>query len=95
MDKQILIRPVVSEKADRLSGKKGQYTFVVHRDANKVEIQKAVEKNYKVNVTAVNTLVIPGKAVTRNTKTTVLRGRKPAYKKAIVTLAAGEEINIL
>ncbi|MEP7195743.1 MAG: 50S ribosomal protein L23 [Saprospiraceae bacterium] len=95
MDKQILIRPVVSEKADKLSGKKGQYTFVVNRDCNKLEIQKAIQKNYKVTVTSVNTLTIPGKAVTRNTKKTVLKGRKPAYKKAIVTLAAGEEINIL
>ncbi len=94
MEKQILIRPIVSEKADKLSSKGGQYTFVVKRDANKIEIQKAVEKNYKVNVESVNTMVIPGKAVVRNTKSTVLRGRKPAYKKAVVTLAKGEEINI-
>ncbi|NOT38687.1 MAG: 50S ribosomal protein L23 [Saprospiraceae bacterium] len=95
MDKQIIIKPVVSEKADKLSNKRGQYTFVVKRDCNKIEIQKAVEKAYSVNVVSVNTLVIPGKAVTRNTKTTVLKGRKPAYKKAIVTLATGETINIL
>ncbi|MCC6815821.1 MAG: 50S ribosomal protein L23 [Saprospiraceae bacterium] len=95
MDKQIIIKPVVSEKADKLSNKRGQYTFVVNRDCNKIEIQKAVEKAYNVNVESVNTLVIPGKAVTRNTKTTVLRGRKPAYKKAVVTLASGESINIL
>jgi len=94
MNKQILIRPVVSEKADKLSGKSRQYTFVVNREANKLEVQKAIEKNYKVNVLSVNTMVIPGKAVTRNTKTSVLRGRKPAYKKAVVTIAAGEEINI-
>lgn len=95
MDKQILIKPVVSEKAEKLSGTKGQYTFVVNRNANKLEIQKAIEKNYKVNVTSVNTMVIAGKAVTRNTKTTVLKGRKQAYKKAVVTVAKGEEINIL
>jgi len=94
MSKQILIRPIVSEKADKLTKSGNQYTFVVNRDANKLEIQKAIEKNYKVNVTSVNTMVIPGKAVTRNTKTTVLCGRKPAYKKALVTVAAGEEINI-
>lgn len=95
MDKQIIIKPVISEKADKLTNKRSQYTFVVNRDCNKIEIQKAVEKAYSVNVVAVNTLVIPGKAVTRNTKTTVLRGRKPAYKKAIVTLASGETINVL
>jgi large subunit ribosomal protein L23 len=67
---------------------------VVRRDANKVEIQKAITSIYNVAVESVNTMVIPGKAVIRNTKKNMLRGRKPAYKKAIVTLAPGDEINI-
>ena len=89
MTKQILVRPVITEKAEKLSSKRNQYTFIVHRDSNKIEIQKSVAATYNVN-----TLVIAGKSVVRNTKRAVLKGRKPAYKKAVVTLAAGEEINI-
>ncbi|HQX44618.1 MAG: 50S ribosomal protein L23 [Saprospiraceae bacterium] len=94
MTKQILVRPVITEKAEKLSSKRNQYTFIVHRDSNKIEIQKSVAATYNVKVESVNTLVIAGKSVVRNTKRAVLKGRKPAYKKAVVTLAAGEEINI-
>jgi len=94
MGKTVLIKPILTEKADTLSGKLNQYTFVVNRKVNKLEIKKAVEEMYNVAVDAVNTTVIPGKAKNRNTKTGVVRGRKPAYKKAIVTLARGEEIDL-
>ncbi len=93
MAKTILIRPIITEKAERLSDKLQQYCFVVHRKANKIEIKKAIEAKYNVNVDSVNTLVLPGKIKTRMTKTGVLRGRKPAFKKAIVTLIEGEEID--
>ncbi len=94
MGKTVLIKPILTEKADRLSGKLNQYTFIVDRKVNKLEIKKAVEEMYNVAVEAVNTMVIPGKIKNRNTKTGVVRGRKPAYKKAIVTLAQGEEIDL-
>lgn len=94
MIKEILIRPVITEKAEKLSKDRNQYTFIVKKDANKVEIQKAIASIYNVTVKSVNTLVNPGQSVVRNTKRAVLKGRKPAYKKAIVTLAPGEEINI-
>ncbi|MEZ4983470.1 MAG: 50S ribosomal protein L23 [Saprospiraceae bacterium] len=93
MAKPILIKPVITEKAEKLSESLGKYSFVVDRSANKVEIGKAVEAMYGVNVAAVNTAVIPGKTKSRTTKSGILRGRKPAYKKAIVTLAKGEEID--
>lgn len=93
MAKIILIRPIITEKADQLSEKLQQYSFVVDRKANKIEIKKAVEGRYSVNVESVNTLVIPAKVKSRMTKTGILRGRKPAYKKAIVTLVEGEEID--
>ncbi|MBK7409074.1 MAG: 50S ribosomal protein L23 [Saprospirales bacterium] len=93
MGKQILIKPLITEKSNQLSEKLTKYTFVVHKGANKIEIKNAVEKMYSVNVESVNTTVVPGKAKSRNTKAGVVKGRKPSYKKAIVTLASGEEIN--
>jgi large subunit ribosomal protein L23 len=58
-----------------------------------VEIKKAVEKQYGVTVASVNTSSVMGKQKTRYTKAGVLAGRKPNYKKAIVTLAQGEVID--
>jgi large subunit ribosomal protein L23 len=92
-NKIILVKPLITEKADNLSEAKSQYSFIVDKGVNKIEIRKAVEKLYTVNVEAVNTMVIPGKRKSRNTKKGVLHGRKPSYKKAIVTLATGETID--
>ncbi|MFM2269863.1 MAG: ribosomal protein [Bacteroidota bacterium] len=89
----ILVRPVVTEKSEQ-SSKKGTYVFVVDRKSNKLEIAKAVEEMFSVSVTDVNTIVIPGKAKSRSTKTGTVRGIRPAYKKAYITLAAGEVINL-
>lgn len=94
MAKKVLVRPVISEKADALSTARQQYTFVVDRKANKIEIRKAIEEFYQVTVESVNTLVMPAKAKNRNTRAGLIRGRKSSYKKAIVTLASGEEINL-
>ena len=88
----ILKKPLVTEKVSALN-EKGKYGFIVDPDANKVEIKKAVEKQYGVNVERVNTMLVMGKKKTRYTKAGVLAGRKPSYKKAIVTLAAGEVID--
>lgn len=93
MAKSILIKPIITEKAEGLSENLGQYSFVVNRRANKVEIRKAVEKMYSVNVASVNTIVMPGKAKNRNTRSGATRGRISAYKKAIVKLVEGEEID--
>jgi large subunit ribosomal protein L23 len=88
----ILKKPLVTEKVSSLN-EKGKYGFIVDPDANKVEIKKAVEKQYGVNVERVNTMLVMGKKKTRYTKAGVLAGRKPSYKKAIVTLATGEVID--
>lgn len=92
MAKKILIKPIITEKADMLT-KSGQYSFVVNKKANKVEIRKAVESMYSVSVDSVNTAILPGKTKSRNTKSGIVKGSIPSYKKAIVTLAKGEEIN--
>jgi large subunit ribosomal protein L23 len=84
---------VISEKAENLSENKNQYTFVVDKRANKIEIKQAVEDMYNVTVEAVNTLVMPAKTKNRNTRTAVIQGSVSSYKKAIVTLPMGEVID--
>lgn len=93
MSSTILIKPIISEKSETLTDVLNQYTFEVHKSTNKVEIRKAVEKMYGVNVVSVNTLRTPGKVKARNTKSGVIKGKVSSYKKAIVKLAEGEEIN--
>jgi large subunit ribosomal protein L23 len=88
----VLKKPLVTEKVSALN-EKGKYGFIVDMKANKVEIKVAVEKKYGVNVQSVNTMNVMGKFKSRFTKAGVLSGRKPNYKKAIVTLAQGEVID--
>lgn len=88
----VLKKPLVTEKVSALN-EKGKYGFIVDAEANKVEIKMAVEKQYGVNVEKVNTMNVMGKLKTRYTKAGVLAGRRPNYKKAIVTLAEGEVID--
>jgi large subunit ribosomal protein L23 len=87
--RDILIAPVVSEKSYGLLDD-NKYTFVVHPDANKTEIKIAVEKIFNVKVTAVNTLNRKGK--TRRTKSGL--GKRKDTKRAIVSVAAGQSIDI-
>jgi len=82
----ILVKPLVTEKVSALN-EKGKYGFVVNRNANKVEIKKAVEKMYGVTVEDVNTMNYLGKTKSRYTKSRVISGKGPSFKKAIVTVA--------
>jgi len=93
MGRQILVKPIISEKAERLSEDLNQYSFVVEKTANKIEIKKAVEEMYSVAVRSVNTLIMPAKSKSRFTRTGVQKGRQSSFKKAVVTLAQGEEID--
>lgn len=88
----VLKSPLVTEKVSALN-EKGKYGFIVDQAANKIEIKNAVEKMYGVNVERVNTINVLGKKKSRFTKAGTLTGRKPSYKKAIVTLAEGEVID--
>lgn len=74
--------------------KAGVYTFVVDKRANKLEVKKAVEEFYGVQVTDVNTAIMPAKQKSRFTKQGLLTGRKSGYKKAFVTLAEGDNIDL-
>lgn len=91
----ILIKPVITEKMTALAEKanENKYGFIVDRDTNKIEIKKAVEQEYGVNVVSVNTMNYDGKKKSRYSKTGVTQGRTNAYKKAIVKLADGEVID--
>ena len=94
----IIIKPIVTEKMTAAGEKLNRYGFVVARNANKVEIKKAVEEMYNVQVTDVNTLIRAPKirapkVKQRWTKSGLLKGAQQAYKKAIVTLAEGETID--
>ncbi|MBL7690153.1 MAG: 50S ribosomal protein L23 [Flavipsychrobacter sp.] len=90
----VLVRPVITEKVNLQMERSGRYTFVVGHSANKLEIKKAVESFYGVRVADVNTIVVPAKNKSRFTKAGLLTGRKPSYKKAVVTLAEGETIDL-
>ncbi len=90
----VLIKPILSEKANKQSEKMNRYTFIVDRKANKLEIKKAIEQFYGVQVEDVNTLVMPSKQKAKYTKAGFIVGRKPAKKKALVTVAEGETIDL-
>jgi large subunit ribosomal protein L23 len=89
----ILIKPVVTEKMERLTDKLNQYGFIVDKRANKLQIKKAIEELYGVTVDSVNTMRYAGKVKTRYTRTGVLVGRNNSFKKAIVTLKEGDKID--
>jgi large subunit ribosomal protein L23 len=87
--RDILLRPVVSEKSYGLLDE-GKYTFVVAPEANKTQIRIAIEAVFGVKVTGVNTLNRPGK----RRRTRYGWGQRPDTKRAIVTLAEGDRIDI-
>ncbi len=90
----ILIKPVITEKMTAISEKfDNRYGFVVAKEANKVEIKKAVEAMYGVNVETVNTIRYAGKTKSRYTKKGFVTGKVSAFKKAIVTLTKGQKID--
>ncbi len=90
---EILKKPVVTEKMNRITEKQPRYGFIVDKRANKIDIKKAVEAMYAVNVESVNTMITNGKAKTRFTKAGFVSGARPDTKKAIVTLKKGEQID--
>lgn len=86
----VIVRPVVTEKSADQLDKHGKYTFVVARDANKIQIADAVEKLFNVEVRDVHTMRYRGKK--RRVGRTV--GQRASWKKAIVTLREGDTIEI-
>ena len=89
----IIKKPVITEKMTEQSEKYNRFAFVVDKDANKIEIKKDIEKMYDVVVTSVRTMLCIGKKRVRGTKSGMIVGKTSTYKKAIVTLAEGDNID--
>ncbi len=90
--REIIRRPVITEKSNYLASEQNQYTFVVHSKANKLQIKEAIELAWpKVTVEKVRVLNMPAKRARRWRRMTI---RKPGYKKAIVSLLPGDSIDL-
>jgi len=92
--KNIIIRPILTEKTNTLADNPllNQYTFEVRKDANKIEIRRAVEAQFDVTVESVNTSIRPGKSKSRVVKGRQTKGRTSSMKKAMVTIQEGDVI---
>lgn len=90
---EVLRRPLVTEKSGYQSGKLNQYSFIVADSATRTQIKDAIETLYDVNVVRVNVINVPPKRG-RRLRSRRLLIRKPAYKKAVVTLAEGQTLQI-
>ena len=88
----IIYRPIVTEKMTALQDKQRKYAFEVDLNANKISIAQAIEKKFRVTVTAVHTINYMGKAKTQLTKKGRFSGTTRHFKKAIVTLKEGDKI---
>ncbi|HIE52100.1 MAG TPA: 50S ribosomal protein L23 [Armatimonadetes bacterium] len=89
--RDIIVRPVATEKSYYLATEQNKYIFQVHPEANKIEIRRAVEEIFNVEVVKVNTMWVRGK---RRRLGRFPEGRTPRWKKAIVTVRPGQKIPI-
>jgi large subunit ribosomal protein L23 len=89
-DQDVVKRPLITEKSERGREAAQQYAFEVHREATKIQVKNAVEKLFGVHVTAIRTSIARGK----NKRVGRSIGRRPNWKKAIVTLKEGETISL-
>ena len=90
----VIIKPVISEKANYLTDLRGTYSFLVDTKANKIQIKKAVEDAYGVKVEEVNTMIYAPKVSSKYTKKGLQVGKTNKLKKAVVKLVEGEVIDI-
>ena len=96
---KIIVRPLLSEKANKLSSMSRQYVFEVYSKSNKLQIKNAIEKKFEVKVEKVRTINYKGKmkntSVRSNGKVLRTSGFRTNWKKAIVTLLEGQKIDIV
>ena len=90
-DFEVIVRPVITEKTMNLMQTQNKATFEVSKDANKIQIKKAIEKIFKVEVTKVAISNVIAKRTTRGSR---YKGIISGYKKAIVTIKDGEAIDL-
>lgn len=86
--REIIVAPLLTEKTSRMMNEANSYSFRVSINANKIEIKKAIEHIFSVSVLSVNTIRVKGKPK----RLGKYEGRRPDWKKAIVTLRAGDKI---
>lgn len=91
---EVIKKPLITEKATKL-GEKGQYVFEVDVNTNKIEVKKAIEQMFEVNVVSVRTVRVKGKVRSRFTRRGIMRGKTALRKKAYVTLKEGQTIDIV
>jgi len=91
--REILVRPILTEKMLKMQETAHKYAFVVNLQANKIAIKNAVEKKFDVSVTNVATIKMKGKTKQSNTRRGLTHGKRPDWKKAIVTLREGDSID--
>lgn len=93
--KIIIKKPIITEKATKQSEKFNRFSFVVVKEANKLEIKESIEKLYGVSVTGVHTMNYGGgKSSVKQTNKGIVEQRSKQWKKAIVTVADGETIDL-
>lgn len=89
----VLIKPIITEKATDDAELRNRYAFMVNKRANKIQIKDAIEAFYGINVEAVRTMIVAPKPKSRFTKSGVIAGKTAPYKKAIVEVRSGETID--
>lgn len=89
----IIIKPIITEKMTAQAEEMNRYGFIVDKRANKTQIKKAVQDLYGVKIDSVNTMRYGGKSKSRYTKAGFIQGKTNSYKKAIITLVEGENID--
>ena len=90
----IIIKPIISEKANYLTDLRGDYSFLVNPKANKIQVRNAVEAMYGVKVADVRTMIYAPKVSSKHTKKGLQVGKTSKLKKAVVSLVEGEVIDI-
>ncbi|MBF6610538.1 MAG: 50S ribosomal protein L23 [Chryseobacterium sp.] len=90
----VIIKPVISEKANYLTELRGAYSFLVNPKANKIQIKTAVEEAYGVKVADVRTMIYAPKVSSKHTKKGLQVGKTNKLKKAVITLAEGEVLDV-
>lgn len=93
--REIILEPILTEKALRLKDELNQYIFKVKENANKIEIKQALEKRFEVSVKSVRVMNVSGKIRQRFTRTGRVSGYTSGFKKAIVTLEEGSKLDFL
>jgi large subunit ribosomal protein L23 len=88
--REIVLRPLITEKGTQLKAAGNQYLFQVDLDANKIEIKRAIEEIFEVHVSSVRTIRMQGKKKRMGR----FEGKRPDWKKAVVTLREGETIEL-